>query len=94
MLVFSSGSITGADYGGVLFDGQYQLHDDGVIRGKIVVTAPPNGVLIQGVSTGDKGLKYEVTLELPRDFQQQEYVSLKTPLGVVNVRLVKLRDIQ
>lgn len=90
LLVFRDGRIVGADPLGVTFDGQYAEDGDGW-AGEVVVTAPPGGTLIQGVTPGPSGIVYSVPLRLPSDFQSQPFLHIQTPLGPVNVKLTWVR---
>lgn len=92
VLVFSDGKIVGVDPLGVTFDGSLEKVDGG-FAGAVTVDAPPGGELIQGIKTGDRGLEYVVQLELPSDFLERDYVEIATPLGPVNARFKKMRDL-
>jgi len=94
MFVFQNGSIVGADPLGVLFDGEYSpCPDSGPITGKVTVQVPPNGTVIQGVTSGPSGMTYEVPLTLVREFEQLDFIKIETPLGPVNIKLKKLRSL-
>ncbi len=93
MFVFSNGTIVGADPLGVKFDGVYQTSDDGSLTGKVTVSVPPGGTVIQGASAGPGGLTYEVPISLAPNAFSLDYLKLETPLGPVNLRMVKLRDV-
>jgi len=90
VLVLRDGLIAGADPFGVCFDGRYKLTDKGC-SAAIAVHAPPDGFLVQGVSTGPSGVNYELTTHLPIDFLEKEYISISTPLGPVNAKFKWLR---
>lgn len=94
MFVFREGVIVGSDILGVTFDGSYRLNAnrDG-FNGRVTITAPPGGTLIQGISTGPEGLVYRVDVEFPLNFNNLPYLKLDTPYGPVNLKLVKVRDI-
>ena len=93
LFVFNSGVIAGADMGGVQFDGSYRTNDDGTFTGTVDVKIPAGVTVIQGVTAPPAGLQYQVPLSMPADFISQPYFELTTPLGRVNVRLQKLRDL-
>lgn len=95
MFLFQNGIIVGADPLGVLFDGEYLTGADaGPITGKVTVRVPPNGTVIQGVTSGPSGMTYEVPLTLVREFEQLDFLKIETPLGPVNVKLKKLRSLK
>ena len=94
MFVFRGSNIVGVDGGGVKFDGNFlQDKTSGNYSGKITVDAPPNIDLVQGVSTGPTGLKYEVPFTMPPNFLDAPFIKVDTPFGAVNIRLEKLRDL-
>lgn len=93
LFVFKGEKIVGADAGGVKFDGTFKQEQvTGVYEGSIVVSAPPNIKLVQGVETGPTGLKYEVPFTMPSNFLAAPFITVSTPFGTVNVKLEKLRD--
>jgi hypothetical protein len=94
LFAFKDDFIIGVDAGGVRFDGKYSKAADlQSYVGKITVTAPANINLVQGVNTGASGLTYEVEFSMPEDFLSRPYISVSTPIGPVNVKLEKLRDL-
>jgi hypothetical protein len=92
MFLISGGKITGVDSGQVRFDGTYLITPNGSLQGRVTVTAPPNGNLIQGVETGPNGLSYEADFGIPADFENVQFTRIETPMGPVNARFVKLRE--
>ncbi|WP_333897440.1 hypothetical protein [Brevundimonas aurantiaca] len=93
MFILSDGVLVGADPLGVLFDGSYTPDGKGGFAGKVIVKAPPNGELVQGVTTGPDGLTYEVGIEIPADFETRPFLTLSTPLGPINFVLKRLRSV-
>ncbi|MCV9941156.1 hypothetical protein OIU35_32820 [Boseaceae bacterium BT-24-1] len=93
MFVAHDGKITGVDPSKVLFDGTYHIDENGGLVGKVMVKAPPNGTLVQGVSTGPHGISYETSFTIPDDFEEREFVRITTPLGPVNAKFLKLREL-
>lgn len=67
--------------------------ESGPITGKVTVQVPPNGTVIQGVTSGPSGMTYEVPLTLVREFEQLDFIKIETPLGPVNIKLKKLRSL-
>lgn len=92
MFVFTNGSIVGADPMGVQFDGSYVAEGDN-ISAKVDVRVPGGETVIQGAAAGPAGLTYTVDFVLPGDFADRDFIRLDTPLGAVNLKLRKLRDI-
>lgn len=94
LFVFRQGTIVGVDGGGVKFDGFYRQDPDNKnFEGTISIDAPPNIDLVQGVNTGQNGIRYDVPLVLPPNFMEAPFISVSTPFGQVNVKLEKLRDL-
>lgn len=94
LFVFQNGVLTGADAAGILFDGSYaEPETGGGLVGSVTVKVPANAVLVQGATAGPSGMVYTVELAMPADFVEQPYLLVTTPLGPVNVKLVKLRGL-
>ena len=93
MLVFRKGSIVGADPMGAKFDGRYRETPTGGMEGSITVSLPPGGATVQGPTSGRDGISYDVKLSLPTDFAQRDCLRIETPLGPVNLKLVRLRGL-
>jgi hypothetical protein len=94
LLLIKDGLIVGADAGGVKFDGKYEANKSGDgFEGIVQVNAPPGGTLIQGIPTGPNGLNYEVKVHLPLDFGARPFIKIETPFGPINVKFVKIRDL-
>lgn len=93
MFIFADGVIAGADPLGVKFDGTYETLGDGSLAGTVTVTVPPGGTVIQGASAGPAGLRYEVPIAFAPNAFALDFVKLDTPLGPVNLRMAKLREL-
>jgi hypothetical protein len=93
MFAFRKGSIVGADPSGTRFDGRYKAMQSGGYEAEVEVKLPPEGNSVQGQSTGPDGMSYKTKIVLPQDFGMREFVQLDTPLGPVNLKLVRLRDL-
>lgn len=93
MFIFVRGRLIGVDPMGVNFEGTYQPVLDGGHIGKVSVNVPPGGTTVQGVSSGESGISYEVEVTIPPDFLRRQFISISTPLGPVNVSLKKVRDV-
>jgi hypothetical protein len=93
MFIFRKGKIVGADPMGVKFEGRYRELVTGGLEGNVTVLLPPNNTTIQGPTSGPDGISYEVKLSLASDFARQDCVRIDTPLGPVNLKLVRLRGL-
>lgn len=93
MFILREGVIIGSDPSGVIFDGTFVANGDGSADGLVAVSAPPGVTLIQGITVGPEGLKYTLPIHLPPDVSNAPFIRLDTPIGAVNLRLVKLKEI-
>ncbi|MBC2777296.1 hypothetical protein [Parasphingopyxis marina] len=94
MFVFMGGRIVGADPFGVVYDGSYQTQKDGNLVGQVTVTVPPGVLVIQGATPGPDGMTYQVPLNFETDALGLDYITLETPLGPVNLRMTKIRELE
>lgn len=86
VLVFDSGRVTGADEGGVLYDGYFEFHPTtSTTVAKIRVTVPPGTYLITGV-TPPKGTAFDITVQIPAGAMPVA-VQVQTPFGPVNAKI-------
>jgi hypothetical protein len=93
MYLFQNGKITGADPWGVLFDGDYHVGEDGQLVGEVTVTVPPNGEVIQGVSSGPSGIVYKVPISFSGELAAADFIRVETPLGPINLKMKKVRNL-
>ena len=79
-------------YGGTV-DGTYE-HDErsGDITLSLSVTLPKGVSLIQGGTHPDE-TQYGFNATLPEDFAERSHVSIQTPLGPVNARFRRIREL-
>jgi hypothetical protein len=94
LLVFRNGAVAGADVGGGKYDGTYTF--SGLEKGfsvELKVSLPPNIFLVQGVTTGPQGDASEISFQLPTDFLSRPFVRINAKHGPVNVKIVKLREL-
>ena len=92
--VIENGSITGVDPHGTTFDAILSLDESGqYLVGTCSVSTPPRVSTITGVETGETGIRYELPIQLPRDFLSIPFVRIETPYGPVNVKLEKVRNL-
>lgn len=92
IFAMKDGALVGADAAGVTFDGDYSLANTGEMKGLVTVKVPAGISIVQGVTAGSQGLTYKVPITLPADFANRPFITVETPMGAVNVRLVKVRD--
>jgi hypothetical protein len=92
VLVFRREQIVGADTAGVVYDGRY-VPAAANLSITLTAKAPPNTLIVQGGQTGPEGEQNELSFAIPHDFTAQNYIRVETRHGPINVRLVKLRDL-
>ncbi|MEF2074346.1 hypothetical protein [Consotaella aegiceratis] len=94
LFILRDGLLVGADAGPVLFDGRYNANADGSYSGSVKVSIPAGVTVVQGQTAPQGGSSYEVNINLAADFLSRPYFEVQTPLGRVNVRLQKLRELE
>ena len=91
VLVFDAGRVTGADQGGVLYDGfyEFQLSTNRTVA-KLRVTVPPGTYLVTGV-TPPKGAMFDIVVEIPGGSMPVQ-TKVQTPFGQVDAEIHFVRD--
>lgn len=92
MFVFRNGIISGADVAGATYDGTYTACEGGFAV-TLSISLPPNTLLVQGVTTGSQGDRSTLNFQLPVDFLSQPFIRVNAKHGPVNVKIVKLREL-
>lgn len=92
MLVLLKGIATGADSGGVLYDGRYEERNDG-IEVNLTLTVPPGAMLVQGTPVQSKSY----TIPLQASFSKEAIETgqptlIKMQQGPINVIIRRLRS--
>lgn len=94
LFVMKDAILTGIDMSGVTFDGTYKpIPDSKDLAGEVRVRIPPNVTTVQGITAGPTPIEYTVELSLPQAFADEPFIQLKTPYGVVNVKMKKMREL-
>ena len=94
MLVFLNGVISGADVGGGLYDGNYEIVNDGeTIRGTMIYKLPINVASIAGIAPQEKPMSIDVAIDLPSLIQPDDVYRVETSVGPINLKLVKIRSL-
>lgn len=94
MLLFKAGRLTGADTGGVLYDGTYQ-DANGVVTIDAELTVPPGSTLVQGVPAKPVAYKVPFKAQMPRPaLLSGQPVLIQLPPGPVNVIFKLLRGLE
>jgi hypothetical protein len=83
---------TSSDDGSDIYDGAYKTERDGSMEGAVEFVLPPGVALITG-APAEAPTRVSVRLYLPAGFDDGRTVAIETPLGPVNARFEKLKDI-
>lgn len=93
MLLLRAGRLTGADSGGVLYDGTYQ-DTNGVVNVTAEMTVPPGSTLVQGIPARPVAYKVPFNAQVPRQSLLNGHpVLIQLPPGPVNVIFKFLRGL-
>jgi hypothetical protein len=91
LLVFLNGVVTGADSGGVTYDGRY-TNEAGFTNAQITMTVPPGAVLVQGSRAQPTTYQVPFAARVPHEsVRLGTPILLELPPGPVNVIFKKLR---
>jgi hypothetical protein len=87
-----NGIIAGVDVSGMKYDGAYRIEDDGSYEGNLIYTIPRGVLLITGQLTTEEQ-KIELPFILPKKFWDGQVVRIDSPVGPVNAKFEKLKDL-
>ncbi|MFA6020583.1 MAG: helix-turn-helix transcriptional regulator [Rhodospirillales bacterium] len=93
VLVFSGGTVFGADSGKVQYDGTYQPSPTNIekVDVHLHLTVPPNTQLVQGVPPQPMAYGFDIDCSLaPRGGSE---LNVPTPFGIVKARVTFLRPL-
>ncbi len=91
LLIIKDGTITGADVGGVLYDGTYSDKDDTVTM-NMSLTVPAGATLVQGTPPRATEQKVDFSASLSKAaVENRQPILLHLPPGPVYVILNRLR---
>ena len=93
LFYIGDGVLAGVDVATMQYGGAYKTNDDGSLEGDVEYVLPPNVSLITGSPPGLAPTKISLKLTLPNGFHDGRTIKIDTPLGPVNARFEKLKDI-
>jgi hypothetical protein len=94
LFVVMQGRLIGADVGGLKYDGTIQQKPDGSgFTCSIVYVVPAGGILITGAPPQSEAVRVPLTFDLPNGFTDGRVITIQTPLGPVNAKFEKIRDV-
>lgn len=93
LIIFNKGALTGADSGGVIYDGTY-VEGGEVVTIELVMTIPPGASLVQGVPPRPVQYSIHSAFTLPvAALAGSIPVLIQMPPGPVNVIFALLRSL-
>jgi hypothetical protein len=93
LFYIGDGIIAGVDAGTMQYNGAYVANKDGSMEGAVEYVIPGGTPLITGAPASLTPTRVTVKLALPKGFDDGRVVAIETPLGPVNAKFEKLRDI-
>ena len=93
LFYIGGGILAGVDVATMQYDGAYETKPDGSIEGIVEYVLPAGVSLITGAPAGVAPTRVAVKLTLPADFADGRVITIETPLGPVNAKFEKIKDI-
>ena len=93
LFYIGDGMLVGVDVATMHYDGSYQTNPDGSLEGVVEYVLPAGASLITGAPTGAAPTRASVKLTLPADFADGRVITIETPLGPVNAKFEKVKDV-
>jgi hypothetical protein len=93
LFAIKSTVLVGVDAGGVKYDGSVQPLSDGGYRFLLSYVVQPGTQLITGMGSVGTPTPVQLDFIAPNDFASGVVITIQTPLGPVNAKLSKLRDL-
>jgi hypothetical protein len=93
LVAFTRGRVIGADAGGFVLDGEYSDAGVDLVSVSLRIKAPPHAPRIQGGVVGPQGEESQLDFQMSRDFASRQFVRIETQRGPVNVKFVRLREL-
>jgi hypothetical protein len=94
MLLLRGGRLTGADIGGIRYDGSYSVQSN-ELNIDAVLTVPPGATLVQGVPPRPQAYEVPFKARVPQaSVEEGKAVLVNMPPGPVNVIVKFLRSLE
>lgn len=94
MFIFKDEIISGADAGGGQYEGSYTfIENNKFIEGIIKFILPVGHHSITGKVATTEPIVLEVQIKLPTEIDKNEIHLIKTPIGNINAKFNKIKDI-
>lgn len=92
LFYIGDGMLVGVDVATMQYDGSYQTKPDGSLEGAVEYVLPAGASLITG-APASVATRVSVKLTLPADFSDGRVITIETPLGPVNAKFEKVKDL-
>ncbi len=93
LFYIGEGVLAGVDVATMQYGGSYTTNPDGSLEGVVEYVLPAGVSLITGAPAGVAPTRISTNLKLPAGFADGRVVTIETPLGPVNAKFEKLKDI-
>ncbi len=93
LFYIGDGLLIGIDVATMQYEGAYTTKPDGSIEGAVEYVLPAGASLITGAPAGVAPTRITTALNFPADFADGRVITIETPLGPVNAKFEKLKDI-
>ncbi|MGY3588509.1 hypothetical protein ACVIGB_002532 [Bradyrhizobium sp. USDA 4341] len=93
LFYIGDGVLAGVDVGMMKYEGNYVVSEDGSLDGTLTYILPPGVPLITGAPPATGLTRVNMKLDLPSNFADGRVVTIDTPLGRVNAKFEKLKDV-
>ena len=94
LFVLMKGKLVGVDAGGMKYDGTFEAKSDGTgYRCSVVYIVPPGRTLITGGPILSEARRVPLQFDLPINFSEGAVIGIQTPLGPINAKFEKIRDL-
>jgi hypothetical protein len=93
LFYIGDGVLAGIDVGTMQYDGAYTTKPDGSLEGAVEYVLPAGVSMITGAPAAVAPTRVSTKLTLPAGFDDGRVITIETPLGPVNAKFEKLKDI-
>jgi hypothetical protein len=93
LFYIGDGLLIGIDVATMQYEGDYTTKPDGSMEGAVEYVLPAGVSLITGAPAGVAPTRITTALNFPANFDDGRVITIETPLGPVNARFEKLKDI-
>lgn len=93
LFYIGNGLLAGIDVATTQYDGSYSTKPDGSIEGVVEYVLPAGVSSITGSPTGVAPTRISLNLMLPVGFDDGRVVAIQTPVGPLNAKFQKIKEI-